>query len=321
MRKLIMNPITNKELKLNARVIRFPLAVMLYAGVMTFAAMIILYSTTGYSYYYGYYSQQVDFNSLSQSFLPLAFVQLAMICIIVPILTSGSIAGERERQTLDIMLTAPIRPITIVGGKLMASLANVLIFVISSLPSMAICFLYGGMQWQNLLYFLVVMLVTAFFVGAVGIFSSAVFRKTIVSVIMTLIFECIFFLGTLVIVGMAYILKLRSIVEITGNYPSSGIDLGWLPGILLFNPVLGFAETLINLCNNYSIAENFLMNGLFGVINLPQGMDALTAHWGILSMLATILLGCFFLWMAARKVNGFKKNGGHQRSRRKRKKK
>src|SRR5205085_1967042 len=59
----------------------------------------------------------------------LLFVMLALICFIVPGLTAGAIAGERERQTLIPLQITLLSPRSIVFGKLLASLAFVVLLL------------------------------------------------------------------------------------------------------------------------------------------------------------------------------------------------
>lgn len=96
------NPILKKELVLGARSIKLPLALFFYSGLLSLIAVSTLGSVSNTYYYYG----NMNFETLTSVFMTLACIQAVIICIIIPVLTAGSIAGERERQTLDLMLTA-----------------------------------------------------------------------------------------------------------------------------------------------------------------------------------------------------------------------
>ena len=63
---------------------------------------------------------------------------------IVPAVTASSISGERERQTLDLMLTTRMSAGQIVGGKLLSALSTLLLLILSSFPAVAMVFVYGG---------------------------------------------------------------------------------------------------------------------------------------------------------------------------------
>lgn len=55
-------------------------------------------------------------NNFNQVFIAITVVQVLMISFIVPIITAGSISLEREKQTLDILLSTNLRPISIIMG-------------------------------------------------------------------------------------------------------------------------------------------------------------------------------------------------------------
>ena len=116
-KKRKLNPILKKELRLGSRSIRLPLSVMFYDIVLAIVAVIaILIAALAGSSEGG-----VDFSGFLYIFQVIGWIQLAITLLIVPILTAGSISGEREKQTLEIMLTTPEKPLAIIWGKLLAS--------------------------------------------------------------------------------------------------------------------------------------------------------------------------------------------------------
>lgn len=294
----VMNPILNKELKIGSRSIRFPLAIAAYAALIGVVAWMYLYEALG-----GYgRAFAVEFDTFSECFLMLAYFQLFMICVIVPVLTAGSIAGERERQTLDMLLTAPVTPMGIVFGKLLAALANVLIFVFASLPAMAMCFIYGGIRWQNLLVFAVAIMVIAFFAGAVGIYCSAAYKKTIFSVVMTFLIEGIFYLLPILVVFFYAVFRFTKVVG-EELFTTKVIDLGFVPLILLLCPLLGFIDVMTKICSGANVVADLVATGIYGEADAADLFVQLTAHWGLISMIITLLLGLLFVWLAARKID------------------
>lgn len=300
------NPILKKELVLGARSIKFPMALLFYSG---FLSLVALFTLNSFSNTY-YYSDGTDFESLTSIFMVLAYIQLVMICIIIPVLTAGSIAGERERQTLDIMLTAPISPVSIVLGKLFASMANVFLFVISSLPAMSIAFLYGGIQWHYLLVFMISIMCIAFFSGAVGIWCSSVYKKTIISVIMSMAVELVFFAGTFIAIVAVYYWKYEQILRTTGAVSVSGVNVGWLPLILLLNPAVGFVDAIINAYTGVSGIE-VILNYLSGTA--APGMEKIYPYWFWLNLAVTLLLGFFFVFLASRRIDSVRRKEKHMK--------
>lgn len=302
------NPILKKELVLGARSIKFPIAILFYSGVLSVIALVTLNNFNSNYYYYG----GMDFESLTSVFMILAGTQLVMICIILPILTAGSIAGERERQTLDIMLTAPVSPLSIVLGKLFASMADIFLFVISSLPAMSIAFLYGGIKWQYLLVFMVSIMCIAFFSGSIGIWCSATYKKTIVSVIMAMVVELVIFVGTFVVLMAVYYWKYEQLLRTTGAVSVSGVNVGWLPLILLFNPAVGFLDALTNAYTGISGIE-VALNYVLGSGNVAPGILKLYPYWSLLNLVMTLLMGFLFVTLASRRIDSVRRKEKHMK--------
>ncbi|MCK9910255.1 ABC transporter permease subunit, partial [Microbacteriaceae bacterium K1510] len=67
-------------------------------------------------------------------FMLTAALQYGLLCFIAPALSAGAISGERERQTLHVLLTTQLTPQRIVLSKLMTSLAFIFLLFIASLP-------------------------------------------------------------------------------------------------------------------------------------------------------------------------------------------
>lgn len=57
--------------------------------------------------------------------------QTGIFTLMLPVLASGAIAGERERRTWDILLTTPVTKAQIVAGKFIAIVAGYAIFLVA----------------------------------------------------------------------------------------------------------------------------------------------------------------------------------------------
>lgn len=71
------------------------------------------------------YSQFLDLYTFVSS------IEFIMLLFIMPALTASSISGERERQTLELMLTTTMEPRDMVLGKLASSLVTMLVLAVS----------------------------------------------------------------------------------------------------------------------------------------------------------------------------------------------
>ena len=112
-------------------------------------------------------------------FFTIGAVALTEVCVITPSLTAGSIAGERERQTYDLLVGSLLTPWQIVWGKLAAALSYALLLIVSAVPLMSLAFLFGGVTLAEVVIALIGLVATAVLYACVGLFWSAVMRSTL----------------------------------------------------------------------------------------------------------------------------------------------
>lgn len=122
-------------------------------------------------------------NRSHELFIMLSVTQLVLLGFVVPGLTAGVISGERERQTLNVLLTTRLTPRQIVWSKLVSSCAFVVLLVMATLPLYSIVFMYGGIAPGQVLGIFGFYLVTMFLFGCIGVCCSAFFKRTGVSTV------------------------------------------------------------------------------------------------------------------------------------------
>ena len=111
-------------------------------------------------------------------FAVLSVFQVILVSMIAPAFTAGQISLEREKQTLDLLITTPLRPGAIIIGKLLTALAFVVLMIVAAIPICAIVLMYGGASVEDILHQQIVLLAVAVGFGAVGIFASALTQRT-----------------------------------------------------------------------------------------------------------------------------------------------
>lgn len=111
--------------------------------------------------------------------------QFLLIILIAPAMTSGSIAGERERQTLDLLLVTNTRSFRIITGKIMESFVLLALMIICGLPVMCLCLMTGGVNIGRILLGELFLLAEALACVSVGVFCSSICRSTVVSGVMS----------------------------------------------------------------------------------------------------------------------------------------
>jgi ABC-type transport system involved in multi-copper enzyme maturation permease subunit len=129
-------------------------------------------------------------------FTLLSIFQLILVCFIAPAFTAGQISMEREKQTLDLLISTPMRPGAIVIGKLAAALAFVVLMIVAAVPITAIVLMYGGASVDDIVRQQIVLLATALVLGAIGLFFSALLKRTQAATVLTYISVLVLTLGT-----------------------------------------------------------------------------------------------------------------------------
>ena len=101
-----------------------------------------------------------------------------MLILIMPAMTAGSISGERERQTLDLMLTTRNDPGGHRSGKVGGSPGDYVSHGGVRPPILAMVFVYGGVTASDLLLLVCCFFAAAVVHGSIGLCCSALFRRT-----------------------------------------------------------------------------------------------------------------------------------------------
>ncbi|GEC88475.1 MULTISPECIES: ABC transporter permease [Brevibacillus] len=129
-------------------------------------------------------------------FLISAGIHYAMVCFVAPALTAGAISGERERQTLPILLTTQLSTRTIILSKLITSLAFSTLLLVASMPLYSIVMLYGSVSPEQMVQLVLFLAVNMFFLGSLGLFCSTWIKRTSISTVTTYGIAFFFVVGT-----------------------------------------------------------------------------------------------------------------------------
>ncbi|WAA10680.1 ABC transporter permease [Fervidibacillus albus] len=172
--KRFNNPVLFKELKLRFRSRKSFIGLLFYLLSLGLLVIGFIYSRS-FSSPFGFF-HPVESQWM---FYYLSFLQLIFILFITPGLTAGVISGEREKQTLNIMLTTTQSSWTIIIGKLLSSISYLLLLLFASLPVYSFVFLYGGVSPNQFVTVFLLYIVTIIAVGNMSILFSTLIRKTI----------------------------------------------------------------------------------------------------------------------------------------------
>lgn len=239
------NPVLFKELKLRFRSFKGfngILFFLLAMCVFVFGYIFLTVNIAGNSYF-----------RPSQSFVLFAFlsyIQLGLVLFTAPGLTAGSISSEREKQTLPILLTTSQSSFQIISGKMLSSVAFLLLLIVAGLPVYSLVFLFGGISPMNFVQILLFLFVTLLAIGSLGVMFSTLIRRTIVSMIVT--YGTMLFLS--VVTGFLFIIVMQ-MKMMNSNQLGAVMSPSYLGQFLAsINPAVLFA-TFLSPDMNRSIQE------------------------------------------------------------------
>ncbi|MGE7916093.1 ABC transporter permease [Lysinibacillus xylanilyticus] len=182
------NPVLVKELKLRFRSFKSFSGLMFYLAVICLFIAGFLLLTTEFTGK-GFFRPDTSF----MMFAVLTILQMALVLFITPSLTAGAISSEREKQTLNILLTTTQSSTQIIIGKLLSSVAFLVLMLIAGLPLYSLVFLFGGVSPSQLISIFLFYLLTVVAIGSIGVMFSTITKRTIVAMIST--YGSIIFLG------------------------------------------------------------------------------------------------------------------------------
>jgi ABC-2 type transport system permease protein len=132
-------------------------------------------------------------------FAVILVVQTLLTLMLAPALTSGAISLEREKQTLEMLITTPASTLGLVVGKLFSSLAYVFLLTLASVPLMSIVFAFGGIAPDDVIRAYILLFAMAFGIGSIGLFISALLKRTQVATAVSYVIVFALAIGTLVL--------------------------------------------------------------------------------------------------------------------------
>ena len=303
----MLNPVFRRELITALRSRRTYLAICVYVLALLGVAVFMMYSAMRVDFIGGF-----DPQSAINTFNFISSVQLGLIILIVPAITAGQINGERERQTLDLMLVSKMSPLAIVIGKLLSSLMLVLLIIIASIPVFAVFAYFGIVSVANLAALTLFMLVIAMMTGSMSILCSTIFKRTMVAYVIS------YFVMLALLVGSAAVVRAIfhvfwtthfNTMELGGMFVPFTLSLQWreiFTWLLALNPLVGFMS-LNDAQSGTASLNTFLTQWLFRWhdVRLTLGMPL----W-VVNVLINTVFSFGFIGLAAwllRPVKRFKK--------------
>ena len=175
---LMENPVLQRELLVNLRMLR--------AFVLLFCYVALL----GLLVYVAWPSQQrLDLTAKPKEATQLVNLfflgQYVLMSLMAPSFAAGTISGEKERKTYEMLLASPMRPGAIVLGKLLASLCHLAVLGFCSLPIVMLCLPLGGVSPWEVLATYAAMAASALLFASVSVAASSYFHRTIAALVVS----------------------------------------------------------------------------------------------------------------------------------------
>ncbi len=180
--RVLENPVIHKELRGRMRGRQAFLLLTLYLMMISIVIGTVYSGLTSSMPYSG---GDIEARQTAGKviFGTVVLLELFLISFIGPALTAGAITSERERQTFDLLRTTTLPARSLVVGKLVSSLAYLLLLVFAALPIESIAFLLGGVGLEEIIISTLMMIVTAVFFCSLGMLFSSLLRRTLAATV------------------------------------------------------------------------------------------------------------------------------------------
>ncbi|WCN39286.1 ABC transporter permease [Aneurinibacillus uraniidurans] len=256
MRQLLVNPVLSKEFRVRMRSKKTPGIISFYLAALAIVVFTVMYfaikDRPGY-----------QASSAQGFFILLSALQYGLIIFATPGLTAGVISGERERQTLSLLLTTNLSAWQIIVGKWMSSLSFMILLVLASMPLYSLVLLFGSVSPLQMMQTFGVYFVTMISIGAMGVLMSTLIKRTGAAAVAT--YSVVFAYTTLLSIVTWIMVKsidddLRAAAQTTGHMASIITHplFDWLNFLVAINPVNAVVYVFLNdkwMINDVTVQE------------------------------------------------------------------
>ncbi len=232
------NPILSFSARRRMRSIRTPILLTIYALSLAIVAFLLVYGR--------FMSPTVSMTDMRVSVYGYAVIigmQFGLIVLVAPSMTAGCISGERERQTLDLLMVTNTGTAQLVLGKLLESFGFLALLILCSMPMLSLVLLTGGATVMQVGISVLFLLLVALAALSVGLFCSALFKRTVTATVVS--YLAVFGIGLVTLIPLWYDVKrigdLYDAMNIVGQQLHM---IDYTPISFTMNPGLGLFSLL-----------------------------------------------------------------------------
>src|SRR6187200_2491731 len=178
---VLENPVMQRELLVNLRMVRAFVLLLLYQALLAAVVYFAWPQETRLDLTTGSSSSQQTRRLVDLFFIG----QYVLASMMAPSFAAGSITGEKERKTYEMLLASPLKPGAIVLGKLVASLTHLGVLIFASLPIVMLCLPLGGVSVYEVLAAYLGLILSVISFGMISVACSAYFQRTSASLVVS----------------------------------------------------------------------------------------------------------------------------------------
>jgi len=232
-----LNPVFINGVKSRMRGLRAPVLMVIYLAIILVLISAIYTMSNASGNYYGVSRPFPERSTMLTSLYPfLAFISFGVIALMAPAMGAGAIASEREKQTLDLLISSRLNAIDIIMGKVFSILVFICFLLFISSPFFAVLYTLGRISILDIVKLFFVLVITSYGCVSVAVFFSSLMKKTAIAAILTYVFLVLMMLVTLIV---GAIMLARYEMRMNYNY-----DLTYIPFLWKINPVFSVLELL-----------------------------------------------------------------------------
>lgn len=201
---LIENPVLQRELLVNLRMVRAFVLLFVYQALLGAVVYVAWPQDTHLDL-----TANSEHATQTRALVDLFFIgQFVIASMMAPSFAAGSITGEKERHTYEMLLASPLRPAAIVLGKLVAALTHLAVLIFASLPIVMLCLPLGGVSVYEVLAAYIGLILSVITFGMISVACSAFFQRTSAALVVSYLL-----ILPLVIIGAIFWLRMARFGE------------------------------------------------------------------------------------------------------------
>ncbi len=168
LKKLFDNPVFVKEMRVGFREKK------VFFGLTAWVIIVAIFASISVAVAL---AESNNINDLPESgktlFELLFWVQMALLAMLAPSLTTSAVSGERERQSFEMLLTTHLAPSELIFGKFGFAASFIVLSLFSTIPLESVVFFLGGVSLSSFLVSKLALLAFGLLCSLLGLMLSA----------------------------------------------------------------------------------------------------------------------------------------------------